>query len=74
LKKNKQISLLPSYARYKENAFPKWKRDYILKIRKFFKKYQKEFKPLFKNLKNIHRVGKNLNGIVAIQNAIFSSI
>lgn len=49
-KKSDQISLLPVYARYKENKFPQWKINYINNNRIFFKKYQKKLAPYFREL------------------------
>lgn len=49
-KKSDQLSLLPVYARYKENKLPDWKKIYIQNNRTFLNKYKRVFRPLFQNL------------------------
>jgi DNA (cytosine-5)-methyltransferase 1 len=51
LKKSEQIELLPSYARYKEYSFPKWKTIYLTRIRKFLKDNSKDIGNLLLELK-----------------------
>ena len=51
LSKDEQLLCLPSYAKYDENQFPRWKQNYIKRNREFLNTYKKEFQPLFKKLK-----------------------
>lgn len=51
LSKNKQLKLLPSYARTKEVIFPEWKQTYIKQNRELFKKYRTSLKPVIDKIK-----------------------
>jgi DNA (cytosine-5)-methyltransferase 1 len=53
LTKEKQIKLLPSYARVEQKVFPEWKQDFIRRNREFLEKYKKELAPVVNKIKKL---------------------
>ena len=50
LSRKEIMALVPSYASYQKNSFPKWKRRFITQNRTFFIKYHGKIKPHLKAL------------------------
>jgi len=45
LSRKEIMALIPSYASYRKDSFPEWKRRFIEQNRAFYEKYKKEIKP-----------------------------